>query len=47
MEYISDLLGILGGGAFILYALTRFVSDIWKSRIDSKDKANHSITQQA
>lgn len=47
MEYISDLLGILGGGTVILYALIRFVSDIWKGRIDSKDKANHSIAQQA
>lgn len=47
MEDISDFLGIIGGGTVILYALTRFVSDIWKSRIDSKDKANHSIAQQA
>lgn len=47
MEYISDLLGILGGGTVILYALIRFISDIWKGRIDSKDKANHSIAQQA
>ena len=47
MEYISELLGILGGGTVILYALTIFVSNIWKSRIDSKDKANHSIAQQA
>lgn len=47
MEYIPDLLGILGGGTVILYAIIRFVSDIWKSRIDSKDKANHAIAQQA
>lgn len=47
MEYISELLGILGGGTVILYALTSFVSSIWKGRIDSKDKANHSIAQQA
>ena len=47
MEYISNLLGILGGSTVILYALIRFVSDIWKGRVDSKDKANHSIAQQA
>lgn len=47
MEHILDFLSAIGGGIVILYALIRFASDIEKSRIDSKDKANHSIAQQA